>query len=299
MIGHEETFEERVEDLAQSYRTARLASSPIALGFRPDGDQLRVMERLARRPPIRDFTGGDGVRQRLWMVADAAGMAELGEAATRIGAMYITDGHHRVAAVCRDGASAGWLLAILYPADHLRAMAYNRSVTLDRSPSIDQVTRVLGRDWEVGEIAPAGSGGARPRVRSEISMLLDGVWWRLAFRGERSADPVERLDVSLLHDRVLGPAFGVDSHDHPGLSYVAGRDALARLETHGRSGGAAGFALHPTDVEEMMAVADAGRLMPPKSTWFTPKPRSGLLVVRWDRTDTVAGVRPPGETAPP
>lgn len=296
VIGHEETFEERVEDLARSYRTARLASSPIALGFRPDGDQLGVMERLARRQPIRDFTGGDGVRQRLWMVADAAGMAELGEAAARIGAMYITDGHHRVAAVCRDGASPGWLLAILYPADHLRAMAYNRSVRLDRSPSIDHVTRVLGGKWEVGAIGPAGT---RPRVQGEISMLLDGVWWRLAFRGERSADPVGRLDVSLLHDLVLGPAFGVASHDDPRIAYVAGRDALSRLETHARSGGAAGFALHPTHVEEMMAVADAGRLMPPKSTWFTPKPRSGLLVVCWDRIDAVAGVRSPGGTAPP
>ena len=283
ILGHEGTLEERVDDLASFYRTARLTSSPVALGFRADEDHLRLMERLAARPPLRDFTGPDGVRQRLWAVADPADIAEVKEAAARIGVLYITDGHHRVAASCRAGAVPGWFLAILYPTAHLRALEYNRSIRLEKAPSPVRVARALGGDWKMTEIGPSGGVDARPRAVGEISMLLEGVWHRLEFRGALPSDPVERLDVSLLHELILGPVFGVSSYEDPRLSFVAGEEAVMRLERIGRScPGEVGFALYPPPVEQMTAVADAGRTMPPKSTWFTPKPRSGLLVVRWD-----------------
>ena len=287
VIGHEGTIEERVEDLAGFFRVARLASSPVALGFRADEGQRRLMERLASRPPMRDFMGIDGVRQRLWMVGDPGELIEVEEATARIGAMYITDGHHRVAASCLDGAGPGWFLAILFPTDRLKAIEYNRSVGLDQAPSAGYVRRALGRGWEVTELGPVGVADARPRTGGDMSMLLDGVWHRLVFRGERSADPVERLDVSLLHDLILGPVLGVASYQDPRLSFVVGEESLRRLERHTLAyPGAVGFAMYPAQIEEIMAVADSGRLMPPKSTWFTPKPRSGLLVVRWDRADT-------------
>lgn len=293
VLGHEGVLEERVDDLALFFRVARLASSPVALGFRADRGHLDLIERLAARPPLRDFTGPDGVRQRLWAVADPGGIAEVQAAAARIGPMYITDGHHRVAASRRAGASPGWFLGILYPAGCLRALEYNRSIRLERPPPPAEAARALGEDWEMTVIGPSGGADARPRAVGEISMLSEGVWRRLRFRGAPSADPVERLDVSLLHDRILGPVFGVSSYEDPRLSFVAGEEAVMRLERSGESRpGEVGFALHPTPVEQMMAVADQGRIMPPKSTWFTPKPRSGLLVAPWGSAAGAAGGGP-------
>lgn len=289
ILGHEGTIEERVDDLALFFRTARLASSPVALAFRPDEGLRRLMERLASRPPLRDFSGPDGVRQRLWAVADPSDTAAVEEAAARIGTLYITDGHHRVAASLREGASPGWFLAVLYPADHLRALEYNRYVRLDQVPPFDRVRPMLGEDWETAELGPDAGPGARPGAAGDVSMLLGGVWRRLRYRGARAADPVERLDVSLLHDRILAPVFGVSSYEDPRLSYVAGGQAAMRLEELAAEYPGAGFALYPPSIEEMMAVSDAGRTMPPKSTWFTPKPRSGLLVAPWEPPSGAGG----------
>ena len=299
VIGHEGTIEERVEDLAAFFRMARLASSPVALGFRADEGQRSLMERLASRSPIRDFEGMDGVRQRLWMISDPAGIAEIEEATARIGTMYVTDGHHRIAASCRAEAVPGWFLAILFPTDHLRALEYNRSVRLGEAPDAGDVRQALPRDWEMTEIGPAGGTDAQPRTKGEVSMLLGGVWYRLSFRGARSDDPVESLDVSLLHDMILGPVLSVSSYEDPRLSYEVGDGAVTRLERRVTAyPDAVGFAMYPAPIGEMMAVADAGRLMPPKSTWFTPKPRSGLLVVRWEQSDLSAALPGDGGSAP-
>ena len=301
VVGHEGTIADRVADLAAFFRSARLASSPVALAFNADRDHRRLMERLARPSPIRDFTGIDGIRQRLWTVDDPGDVAEVEEATARIGTMYITDGHHRVAAASMEGVGPGWFVAILFPTDHLHALEYNRLVRLGRVPSAGQVTRSLRPDWETTELGRVGGLEGLPRTRGDLAMLLEGVWHRLSFRGERPADPVEGLDVSLLHDRVLGPVFGVPSYEDPRLSYVVGGESPERLERSAIAyPGSVVFSMNPAGIEEIMAVADAGRLMPPKSTWFTPKPRSGLFVVPWRRRD-VGAARPdeaPGPLPP-
>lgn len=292
VIGHEGTLDERVDDLARFFRAARLASSPVALGFRADGDHVRLIEELGSKTPTRDFTGFDGVRQRLWTVDEPADVARVEAAIARIDSMYITDGHHRVAASSRTGVGPGWFLAILFPTDHLDTVEYNRLITLDEVPGSGEVERRLRPDWEVERIGPPGEANPRPRVRRELAMLLDGVWYRLRYRGERTTDPVSSLDVSLLHDRILGPVFGVSSYQDGRVSYVTGGESLAGLEQQTAAyPGAVGFAMCPAGIGEVMAVADAGRLMPPKSTWFTPKPRSGLFVVRWDQEAVAAHTR--------
>ena len=298
VIGHEGTIDDRVDDLARFFRVARLASSPVALGFRADQDHLRLIEQLASKPPIRDFMGFDGVRQRLWTVAEPAEVAGVEAAIRRIDSMYITDGHHRVAASSREGVGPGWFLAILFPTDHLDAVEYNRVISLDEAPDAGEVKGRLQPDWEVKPIGPPGQANPRPRSRGELAMLLDGTWHRLRYRGERSPDPVAGLDVSLLHDRILGPVFGVSSHQDGRLSYVTGGESLTGLEQRTMAyPGAVGFAMLPARIGEVMTVADAGRLMPPKSTWFTPKPRSGLFVVRWDQADVDARPRGRPETS--
>lgn len=280
--GHEGIIEGRARDLAGFYRTARLTSSPVALAFRADREWLRLLDRLADRPPLRDFSTGDGVRQQLWAVDDPAEIAETAEAAAGLDSLYITDGHHRVAASRAEGASPGWFLAAMFPAGQMRVLEYNRCVTLNEKPDLDYFLRKLGPEWEVARLGRIGDPGARPSAPGDIGMLAGGAWRRLRFAGRRPDDPVDGLDVSLLHDRILGPALGVTEIDDPRLSLVVGADVIARLERRARyDDRVMGFALCPVPMEQLLAVADAGRLMPPKSTWFTPKPRSGLLVAEW------------------
>ena len=299
VIGHEGTIDDRVDDLARFFRVARLASSPVSLGFEADARHLRLIEELSSAAPSRDFTGFDGVRQRLWTVAEPADVARVKAAIARIDSMYITDGHHRVAASSRSGAGPGWFLAILFPTDHLDAVEYNRLIRLDSVPGPGEVKRRLRPDWEVRPIGPPGGANPRPRARGELAMLLDGTWYRLSYRGERSPDPVAGLDVSLLHDRVLGPVFGVSSYQDGRLSYVTGGESLTGLEQQTAAyPGAVGFAMRPALIGEVMKVADEGRLMPPKSTWFTPKPRSGLFVVRWGQAVVAGSTRRRPDTSP-
>ena len=286
ILGHEGIFEGQVEDLAHFYRVARVSSSPVALGFEADDDHHSLMRQLSSGAPLRDFTGPDGVRQRLWAVTDPSGLAAVRAASSRIETMYITDGHHRVAASLRRGVGPGWLLSIMFPNDQLQALAYNRIIAPSHLPSPEEVRHALGDDWEMSDLGLAGGVEARLRRTGEMVMVLEGKCYGMVFRGRRSDDPVERLDVSLLHHRILGPVFGIWSHEDPRLWYMAGERSTGPFQSHVAAyPGAVGFAMYPTRMAEMMAVADAGRLMPPKSTWFTPKPRSGLFVVRWGKPD--------------
>ena len=296
ILGHEETFAGHVEDLAHFYRVAGISSSPVALGFEADEDHHALMRELTSGTPLRDFTGPDRVRQRLWAVTDPSGLAAIREAAARIETMYITDGHHRVAASLRPGVGPGWFLAIMFPNDHLRAMAYNRVVVPGRIPSPGTVRRALGDGWGMDELGPVGSVEAQPQGTGEIAMVLGDMWYRLVFRGRRPDDPVERLDVSLLHDHILGPVFGISSGEDPRLWYMVGENSTIPFENRVAAyPGAVGFAVHAARIDEMTAVADARSLMPPKSTWFTPKPRAGLLVVRWESHPAWSDRRVPGK----
>ena len=280
--GHEGIIHSRARDLVGFYRTARLTSSPVALALRADREWLRLLERLADRPPIRDFSAGDGVRQQLWVIDDPEEMAETAAAAAGLDSLYITDGHHRVAASREEGASPGWFMAVMFPAVQMRALEYNRCVMLDEKPDLDDFFRKLGPEWEVAGMGWIGTTSARPTAPGDICMLTGGVWRRLRFAGRRPGDPIEGLDVSLLHNRILGPVLGVTEIDDPRLSLVMGADAVTRLESRARDDDRVmGFALFPVPTEQLLDVADAGRLMPPKSTWFTPKPRSGLVVAEW------------------
>ena len=282
VLGHEGTIRDLTLDLAAFYRTAKLTSTPVALAFEADDEQKALLARLKATEPIRDFEAWDGVTQRLWVIDDAADIEAIQTAFERVERFYITDGHHRVAASQEEGATPGWFLSVVFPANEMRVLEYNRCVALGNEPNVGAIAEAVGSDWELTVLGTTGEVEARPEVVGDITMLVDGVWHRMRFVGERPDDPVDGLDVSLLHQRVLAPAFGVIDDQDERLSFVVGEDAGARLEEVGAAdGNTVAFALHPTSVGVLFDVANAGRMMPAKSTWFTPKPRSGLLVVCW------------------
>ena len=257
ILGHEGTFQERVDDLVSFLQETRMSAGLVTLGYRADQAHFEMMERLSSSSPLRDCTGPDEIRHRLWAVTDPSDMAYIQAHLARIKTLYITDGHHRVAAARRLGPTPGWFLAALFPTDQLLLREYNRVINPDRLLPLEEIRQALDGDWKISEIGPVGSVEAMPTRPGEIAMLLNGVWHRLAFQGKRSKDPVDGIDVSLLHQLILGPIFDARSYDDPSISYVPGEGSTLPFET--------------------------GREMPPKSTWFIPKPGSGLLVVKWDQ----------------
>lgn len=280
VLGHEATLESRSRELAEFYATARISSSAVSLTFRPEPAFEDLLEGLAAADPIRDFQGDDGVRQRLWKVSVPADVSRLQEAGSRIGRLYITDGHHRVGAAALNGVLPGFFLAVLFPAAQLRVLEYDRIVRLDTRPVVDRLLAELDGSWLVERMGAVGEVDPRPPAVGSMAMLVGGIWYRLLPRAVPT-DPLRGLDVVLLHERLIGPVFGITDDNDPRLSFVVGEDAIARLEAECVHGHRVGFALHPTELDQLMAVADSGATMPAKSTWFTPKARSGLVVVRW------------------
>ncbi len=243
------------------------------------------MGAAARRgAPLYDFTAPDRIRHTLWRLPEPT---DLVDALATLERVYIADGHHRAAAasnarrglrdegVLTDDHGANTLLAVSFPTDEAQILPYNRLVKdlAGRSPAgfLDELRQVATVHDEPAGPAPAGPG--------DVRMFLDGRWWRTSVP-PRSQDPVGRLDVQALQDRVLGPLLGIDDpRTSKRITFVGGIRGTAPLEAAVRAGEAAvAFSLAPVTAAQLLAVADAGRTMPPKSTWFEPKLRSGLFV---------------------
>jgi len=238
-------------------------------------------------PPLHDFTTADGVAHTVWRIADPAPYVT---AFAPIRSAYVADGHHRSAAAARAARhrrverprprgdeAYEWLLAVLVPAAQLRILAYNRVVRdVGGRPGPELLAELS--TW--GPVRPTTD--PTPPEPGVFCFYLEGRWWRLDLPGgsiDRS-DPIRSLDVALLQERVLGPVLGIDDQrTDPRIDFVGGIRGTRALEALVDSGEAAlAISLHPTTVEQLMAVADRGHVMPPKSTWFEPKLLSGLFV---------------------
>jgi uncharacterized protein (DUF1015 family) len=259
----------------------------VFLTYRGRAEVDRLADRVMQSEPLYDFTASDGVRHVVWRITDAHPWIE--EFGT-IQHAYVADGHHRSASAWRAGrelrAKAGashgneeynWFLAVLFPAEQLKILPYNRLVRDLNGKSAAEVLdelRALGTLAETAQPAPEAPGS--------IGIFLGGRWYRLTFTPESidRGDPIGSLDVSLLQDRVLTPILGVgDPRMDARIDFVGGIRGTAELERRVTSREMAiGFAMYPTTLEQLMAVSDAGLIMPPKSTWFEPKLRSGLFV---------------------
>ncbi len=282
---HEFTRPVKEDDRVRQIEAVNAQTGPVLLAYpcAPEIDAL--LAKVTIRTPDTDALADDGIRHQLWVIDNAANIARLVADFDALPALYIADGHHRSAAASRvsakrDGdADASWryFLAVIFPHHEMKIMDYNRVV---RDLNGLSAEAFLVRVGETFGVEPA-SAALKPDRPAEFGMYLAGQWYRLSLPSERIPvdDPVARLDVSLLQNYLIEPVLGIaDPRRDERIDFVGGIRGLSELERRVDSGEmAVAFALHPTRMEELMAVADAGEVMPPKSTWFEPKLADGMV----------------------
>jgi uncharacterized protein (DUF1015 family) len=271
---HESTHPDKEDDRARHIEALQAQTGPALLFYRAGKALNEFTARHTAGTPDVDFVARDGIRHSSWTVRDPADIQSIKDAFARIPSLYIADGHHRTAAAARG--RSGFFLSVIFPHNQMHILPYHR-VLKDLnglSPA-----RLLKKLEEVFIVAPGGppAGG----TVHELGLYLDGAWRALRFRPEiaQAGEAVERLDVSLLQRRVLAPLFGIeDPRTSRRIQFVGGIRGTAELEKLVNAGQfACAFALSPARVEDLMAIADAGGVMPPKSTWFEPKLRDGMF----------------------
>lgn len=289
---HEHTLPAKVEDRARLIDTMDAQAGPVFLAFRACPALAGLMDRIRGTKPVFDFVADDGIAHRGWVLDDGA-EEEAVRAFAGIDCLYIADGHHRSAAASRvrdlrraanpdhtGREPCNFFLSVVFPDDQLQILAYNRVV---RDLGGLEPERFLDRLTERFEVEPATE--PLPRRRHTFGMFMGGRWYRLTARPGSfpQGDPVRSLDVSILQENLLAPVLGIgDPRTDSRIRFVGGIRGPGELERLCREGWAVAFAVFPTTVEELFVVADAGRVMPPKSTWFEPKLRSGLFVYPLD-----------------
>jgi uncharacterized protein (DUF1015 family) len=279
---HEVTRPDKEDDRARHIEALNSQTGPVLLFHRAAKELDEFTARHAAETPDTDFTARDGIRHSSWTLRDPAAIQFVKDAFGRIPFLYIADGHHRCAAAARvDQALGGsgesaFFLSVIFPHDQMQILPYHRVLK-----DLNGLTpaRLLRQLEALFVLTPGGP--PLPAAPHELGFYLDGAWRRLRFRPEISAarEPVERLDVSLLQQRVLAPIFGIDDpRTSRRLHFVGGIRGPAELEKLVNTNEyACAFALFPVRVEDLMAVADAGGVMPPKSTWFEPKLRDAMF----------------------
>lgn len=282
---HEFTRPDKEDDRVRQIEALNAQTGPVLLAYPSSAAADALIEAIAAGAPDSDLMADDGIRHQVWVLDDAARCAEITRCFDAMKALYIADGHHRSAAASRVAAArhkagretaADYFLAVIFPQDQMKILDYNRVVKdlhgLDEAGLVERLRADFVVEDSPGRVHPARPG--------EFGMYLAGRWRRLTIKPERVPDdPVDRLDVSLLSDYVLGPLLGIaDLRRDKRIDFVGGIRGLAELEKRVDSGEMAlAFALHPTRMDQLMAVADSNEVMPPKSTWFEPKLADGLV----------------------
>jgi len=279
---HELTRVDKEDDRVKHIETLNSQTGPVFLTYRAVPEVDARLAQLVAGTPAVDFTARDGVRHTAWVVADAADQAFIEQAFKAIPFLYIADGHHRSAAAgrifqSRHGAGqSGRFLTVIFPHNQMQILPYNR-VLKDLNGLTPEA--LLERLSEVFVIKSPGQ--PRPAGKHELGFYIKHEWYTLTFRAELTAtnDPIERLDVTLLQKNVLAPLFKInDPRTSTRINFVGGIRGTAELEKLVDSGEyACAFSMHPTSIEDLMAIADAGGIMPPKSTWFEPKLRDAMF----------------------
>ena len=287
---HENTREEKEQDRIRHVDVTNAHTGPIFLAYRSQEELNGLVALEKKKTPLYDFISEDGICHRVWKIEDPQKAEEIHRIFSGIPRVYIADGHHRAAsavkvAAMRREANPSWtgneefnyFLSVLFPDDQLMIMPYNRVVQDLNGLTREEFLKKTERYFVVTE---RGRKAFSPEQKGQVGMYLDGSWYQLDARPEICTDdPVEGLDVSILQDRILGPLLGIgDPRTDSRIRFVGGIRGLSELERLADSGAAVAFSMYPTSIRELFEVADAGLLMPPKSTWFEPKLRSGLFI---------------------
>lgn len=290
---HETTRKKKEEDRIRHIEACNAQTGPVFLIYRSNPSVKRILEREKNRKPLYDFVAEDGVRHQIWKISQNSVIEELQKQFEYIPKLYIADGHHRAAAaagVCRrrlaenpvapEDAPFRFFLSVLFPDDELRILEYNRIASLPAGMTAEKFLNCIRN---VFDIRPK-ENAFRPVKKGSIGLYLENHWYCLEMLPERiTSDPVESLDTAFLQREVLAPVLGIlDPRTSPDLFFVGGNQNPKELERLCRDTRRALFVLYPVSLSELLAVADTGKMMPPKSTWFEPKLRSGLLIHELD-----------------
>jgi len=289
---HELTRKDKEDDRCEHVRVTNAHSGPIFLTYKDDPAVDAIVKRIRESAPGTDIVADDGIRHRTWVIDRAEDISSLVAAFKKIPTLYIADGHHRSAAAGRVGRERqqqnpnhrgdeeyNFFLAVYFPGSQLKILDYNR-VVKDLHGHKKEAFLAACQNWfDIKKV----SAHYAPSAKGEIGIYLGkGEWYRAVAKPEahKDADPVQRLDVSILQSLVLDPILGVkDPRTEKRIDFVGGIRGLGELERRVDSGEmAVAFSMFPTSVNELMNIADAGKIMPPKSTWFEPKLRDGLFV---------------------
>ena len=292
---HENTRADKEADRIRHVDVCSAQTGPIFLAYRRrDAIEAQVRKAMAESP-VYDFTAEDGITHRLWVIDNADDVERLRNEFEQVETIYIADGHHRCASAVRVSQmrrqahpeSSGkeeynFFLSVLFPDDQLMIMDYNRVVKSLNGYSVDAFVERIGQTFDVSVV---GGEIYRPQHKGEIGMYLGDTWYCLRIRKEQyNGDAVHDLDVAVLQRDLLEPVLGIADPKVDGrIDFVGGIRGLEELERRVHNDAKVAFAMYPTDIHELFAVSDAGKLMPPKSTWFEPKLRSGLLIHKIER----------------
>ena len=287
---HENTRADKEVDRIKHVTACEAQTGPIFLAYRSNDTINAIVNRIKNNAPLYDFTAEDGITHKAWIIDEDADIAKIEDAFSSMDSIYIADGHHRCASACKVGLKKreenpsytgdeefNYFLSVLFPDDQLMIMDYNRVVKDLNGLSSDAFKEEIDK---VFVTLKTGDEAIKPSNKGEVSMYLDGKWTLLKVKDEfTSNDPIKGLDVSILQDKILDPVLGIkDPKTDKRIDFVGGIRGLKELERRCKKDCVLAFAMYPTSISELFAVADAHLLMPPKSTWFEPKLRSGMFI---------------------
>ena len=299
---HENTIADKEVDRINHVDICNAQTGPIFLAYRSKEEINAIVDKKKSETPVFDFTKEDNVTHKVWLIDEKADVETIKNAFAAINEIYIADGHHRCASAVKvslkrreanpdyTGAEEfNRFLSVLFPDDQLMIMDYNRVVKdlngLSDAEFLAKVSEIF--DYEKVPVDSYGQGdkaakdaALKPSAKGEVSMYLSGDWYKMKIKDQfKTQDPVKGLDVSLLQDYLLNPVLGIeDPKTDKRIDFVGGIRGLAELEKRANSDCKVAFLMYPTSIGELFAVSDANLLMPPKSTWFEPKLRSGIFI---------------------
>ncbi len=287
---HENTRADKELDRIRHVTACEAQTGPIFLAYRTNDIVRAVIAETKQQPALYDFTAEDGIVHRVWCICDDAKIQAVQQAFEGISQIYIADGHHRCASAVKVGLAKreehpdytgeeefNYFLSVLFADEELMIMDYNRVVKDLNGLSAAQFVEAVSN---VYTIVSKGAACQKPAHKGQVSMLLEDTWYLLEVKPEyQSNDPVEGLDVAVLQNHVFAPILDIqDPKTDRRIDFVGGIRGIEELERRVKTDSKAAFAMYPTSIHELFQVADANMLMPPKSTWFEPKLRSGLFL---------------------